>query len=200
MGAGEGERRKKLLYHNNEQQRTRWVSCDVFLPDSLPSHSYLGPSADGIIDPQRTTEPGVLEIKCPVSDDGESILDWLQLTLLLGTRGFICTITCTWNLPDTTSTKHKVKWPSVMQIGTFHGVNTCQWRQYLSIFHSMSSFGNVKCYLNCTQFFKSHYLQMGSYIKNITYEYVYSTTGVPKLVMGAQPERHLLLYLLVLGE
>ena len=40
----------------------------------LPSHSYLGASADGIIiDPQRPTEPGVLEVKWPVSVDGESI-------------------------------------------------------------------------------------------------------------------------------
>ena len=41
----------------------------------LPSHSYLGASADGIIiDPQRPTEPCVVEIKCPVSVDGESVL------------------------------------------------------------------------------------------------------------------------------
>lgn len=35
----------------------------------------LLPSADGTItDPRHPTEPGVLEIKCPVSVDGESIL------------------------------------------------------------------------------------------------------------------------------
>ena len=40
----------------------------------MPSHSYLGASADGIIaHADRPSNPGVLEIKCPFSVHGESV-------------------------------------------------------------------------------------------------------------------------------
>ena len=40
----------------------------------MPSHSYLGASADGIIThADRPSNPGVLEIKCPFSVHGESV-------------------------------------------------------------------------------------------------------------------------------
>ena len=40
----------------------------------MPSHSYLGASADGIITHvDRPSNPGVLEIKCPFSVHGESV-------------------------------------------------------------------------------------------------------------------------------
>ena len=55
----------------------------------LLSHSYLGASADGIIiDPQRPTEPGVLEIKCPVSVDGESVLALAPADIAAKYKGF----------------------------------------------------------------------------------------------------------------
>ena len=62
------------------------TSCGLTL---LPSHSYLGASADGIIiDPQRPTEPGVLEIKCPVSVDGESVLALAPADIAAKYKGF----------------------------------------------------------------------------------------------------------------
>ena len=136
------------------------TSCGLTL---LPSHSYLGASADGIIiDPQCPTEPGVLEIKCPVSVDGESVLALAPADIAAKYKGFyLHNHDGQVHLKPTSNYYYQVQ--GEMAIKSCKLAHFVVWTPanggsiFGKKFHSMTNFGNVKCYLSCGNSLETYY-------------------------------------------